>query len=81
MDRRVFFEKTLKATAAGILAPEHLLKGRSMVSLCGIDPGEVFYLSVIDPIAYAAQMHINIMRQQLIELWAVKAGPRKEMMK
>lgn len=43
MDRRSFFLKTLKATAAGILVPEYLIKGRSMVSLCGIDliPGVV----------------------------------------
>ncbi len=37
MNRRDFFLKTLQATAAGILVPEHLLKGRSMVSLCGIE--------------------------------------------
>jgi len=34
MHRREFFWKTFQATAAGILVPEHLLKGRSMVSLC-----------------------------------------------
>ena len=37
MNRREFFTKTFQATAAGILVPEHLLKGRSMVSLCGVE--------------------------------------------
>jgi hypothetical protein len=34
MNRREFFAKALAVTATGIFAPEYLVRGRSMVSLC-----------------------------------------------
>lgn len=51
--RREFFLQTLKATAAGILVPEHLLKGRSMVSLCGVEFYGVSFLEGLDEIQRA----------------------------
>lgn len=65
MNRRAFFLKTLQATAAGILVPEHLLKGRSMVSLCGI----------VDPEFWGTSA---LARQQLIDLMLVANEYRSE---
>ena len=57
MNRRSFFLKTLQATAAGILVPEHLLKGRSMVSLCGVGAPEFWGVGFLT--AVEAQMRIE----------------------
>ncbi len=57
MNRRDFFLKTLQATAAGILVPEHLLKGRSMVSLAGVNFQRWGWC--LDEKLIALQRHLN----------------------
>ena len=73
MNRRSFFLKTLQATAAGILVPEHLLKGRSMVSLCGIDPvggGTFAWGTANDLVLYGIDLNgkIKVIQNTLNEL-------------